>query len=236
MHLSCGRQKTTTTTTTTTTTLPIASPRFLSRKMNHLSERIIPHLEGRVEIHHFVVPIHRNPTLLCQETSFTWRPGAGRYSKYFAHSGSHDTRWQRDSFSKEIYSWPSPRPGLFRFRYDGIDSGTTESIPVLQDRFLYYGIDSGTTESILVLQSRFRHDGLDSCITESIPVLQARILYYGVDSGITESIPVLQDRFLYYGINSNTTKPILVRRSRFRYYGVDSGLTEAIPVLLNRFL
>ena len=71
---------TTTTTTTTTTILPIASLRFLSRKMTHLIERIIPHLGGGFELHHFVVPIPRNPAQLGQDTSLTWRPGSGGYS------------------------------------------------------------------------------------------------------------------------------------------------------------
>ena len=74
-----------------TTILPIASLRFLSRKMTHLSDWIIHHLGGRFEINPFVVPIPRNPALLGQETSFTWRPGTGRYTKHSAHSGSYDT-------------------------------------------------------------------------------------------------------------------------------------------------
>ena len=85
---------------TTTTILPIASLRFLSRKMTHLSDWIIPHLGGRVEIHHFVVPIPRNPALLGQETSFTWRPGTGRYTKHSAHSGSYDTLQQSATSSR----------------------------------------------------------------------------------------------------------------------------------------
>ena len=36
--------------------------------MTHLSDWIIPHLGGGVEIHHFVVPNPRNPALLGQET------------------------------------------------------------------------------------------------------------------------------------------------------------------------
>ena len=36
--------------------------------MTHLSDWIIPHLNDGVEIHHFVVPNPRNPTLLGQET------------------------------------------------------------------------------------------------------------------------------------------------------------------------
>ena len=50
------------------------------------------------------------PNLICQETLFTWRPGTERYSEHSAHSGSYDTRWQRDSFSKEIYSCRPPPP------------------------------------------------------------------------------------------------------------------------------
>ena len=61
-----------------------------------------------------------------------------------------------------------------RFRYDGVDSGTTESIPVLQDRFLYYRIDS--------------------CTTESIPILKSRLRYYGTVSDTAESITVYRDR------------------------------------------
>ena len=46
---------------------PLRHRVFFPAKMNHLNERIIPHLGGRVEIHHFVVPIPRNPALLGQE-------------------------------------------------------------------------------------------------------------------------------------------------------------------------
>ena len=82
-------------------------------------------------------------------------------------------------------------------RYDGVDPGTTESIPVLRNRFRYYGADYGITESIPVLRNRFRYYGVDSDTTESIPVLRSRFWYYGVDSGTTESVPVLQSTSRY---------------------------------------
>ncbi len=65
----------------------------------------------------------------------------------------------------------------------------TESIPVLRRRFRYYGIDSGTTKST------FRYCKGNCGTTVSMPVLQSRFRYYGVDSGTTESIPVLRSRF-----------------------------------------
>ena len=61
---------------------------FFFRKKTHHGERIIPHLWGGVGIHHFVVPIPRNPTLLGQDTSLTWRPGTGRYTQAYC------TFWQ----------------------------------------------------------------------------------------------------------------------------------------------
>ena len=49
---------------------------------------------GGFELHHFVVPIPRNPALLGQDTSFTWRPGTGGYSKDGCYFGNYDTsRW-----------------------------------------------------------------------------------------------------------------------------------------------
>ena len=68
--------------------------------MNHLSDWIIPHLRGRFEINHSVVPIPRNPSLLGQETSFTWRPGTGGYTKHSEHSGSYDTPQQNATSSR----------------------------------------------------------------------------------------------------------------------------------------
>ena len=59
--------------------------------MTHLSDWIIPHLGGGIEIHHFVVPNPRNPALLGQETSLHGVPAPEDTPKRTAHSGNWDT-------------------------------------------------------------------------------------------------------------------------------------------------
>ena len=128
--------------------------------MNHLSDWIIPHLGGRFEINHFVVPIPRNPALLGQETSFTWRPGTGRYTKHSAHSGRYDTP-QQSATSSRVRLCDSETPRLW-------DSKTpklwdSEALRFWNSETLI--ADSGIlrlwifciTESILVLRNRFRY-------------------------------------------------------------------------------
>ena len=63
---------------------------------------------------------------------------------------------------------------LTRSRSCRIDSGTTESMAVLQGRFRYYGVDSCTAASSAVLRNRFRN----------------RFRYYGMDSDTTESFKI----------------------------------------------
>ena len=55
-----------------------------------------------------------------------------------------------------------------QFRYYGVDSGTTESIPVLRSRFRYYWDD------FAILRSRFRYYRIDSDIAKSITIWQSR--------------------------------------------------------------
>jgi len=59
--------------------------------MTHLSVWIIPHSGGGIEIHHFVIPIPRNPALLGQETSLHGVPAPEDTPKRTALSGNYDT-------------------------------------------------------------------------------------------------------------------------------------------------
>ena len=63
--------------------------------MTHLSDWIIPHLGGGIEIHHFVIPIPRNPALLGQETSLHGVPAPEDTPKRTALSGNCDTRGKK---------------------------------------------------------------------------------------------------------------------------------------------
>ena len=100
-----GERKPTTTTTTTTTTtiLPIASLRFISRKMTHLSERIIPHLGGLGRDPSLCCSHSPQPALLGQETSLHGVPAPEDTPKRFAHSGNYDTPMKK----KYARAWES---------------------------------------------------------------------------------------------------------------------------------
>ena len=159
--------------------------------MNHLSDWIIPHL-GRFEINHFVVPIPRNPTLLGQETSFTWRPGTGRYTKHSAHSGSYDTP-QQSATSSRVRLCDSETPRLWDSRTPRL--WDSEALRFWDSETLISETLGSWDSEILVLQSRFLYYGVDSGMAESIPVLQNRFRNYRVDFGTAESIPLVQNRF-----------------------------------------
>ena len=93
------------------------------------------------------------PALLGQETSLHGVPAPEDTPKRTALSGNCVILpGKRNTGDK---AFPLQR----RFRYYGVDSGITESLPVLRSRFRYYRVDSGNTKStfrsIPVLQNRF---------------------------------------------------------------------------------
>ena len=157
----------TTTTTTTTTILPIASLRFISRKMTHLNERIIPHLGGLGRDPSLCCSHSPQPALLSQETSLHGVPAPEDTPKRTARSGNWDTRREHRYGGKVISTL---RGGTWESLLLG--PGSTESTPVLRSRWRYYngffwycGIDSCTPASSAVLRNRFR----------------SRFRYYGMD-------------------------------------------------------
>ena len=59
-------------------------------------------LGGGVELLQFVIPIPRNPALLGQETTYTWRTADGGYSKQSAHSSGSDTPREKEYKREDI--------------------------------------------------------------------------------------------------------------------------------------
>ena len=102
-----AQKKKTTTTTTTTTTItittivPIASLRFLPRRMTHLSERIIPHLGGLGRDPSLCCSHSPQPALLGQETSLHGAPAPEDTPKRTAHSGKYDTPPAKNYYTVE---------------------------------------------------------------------------------------------------------------------------------------